>query len=78
MVFLVFLLLPNTVFLLFIIIINFCLYIFVICLLRQGPPRLAFASCGHALSVNRPRKIKEKVQSVKCEVLTTCSSSTTK
>ena len=39
-------------------------YFFVICLLRHGPPRLAFASCGHALSVNRSRKIKEKV--LKC------------
>ena len=41
--------------------------IFVICLLRHGPPRLAFASCRHALSVNRTRKIKESVKcSVKC------------
>ena len=29
-------------------------------LLRHGPPRLVFASCKHALSVNRTRKIKEK------------------
>ena len=43
---------------LFFLLINFCLYIFVICLLRYGPPRLAFASCGHVLSVNRSRKIK--------------------
>ena len=35
------------------------IYIYIaICLLRHGPPRLAFASCGHALSVNRSRKIK--------------------
>ena len=57
----------NTVF--FLLINNFCLYIFVICLLRHGPPRSAFASCGHALSVNRSRKIKKKVcvcKSVKC------------
>ena len=25
-------------------------------ILRHGPPRLAFAICGHALSVNRSRK----------------------
>ena len=44
----------------FFLLINSCLYIFfsfVICLLRHGPPRLAFASCGHALSVNRSLKI---------------------
>ena len=45
----------------FFLLINFCLHIFVICLLRHGPPRLAFASCGHALSVNRCRKIKKCV-----------------
>ena len=45
----------------FFLLINFCLYIFVICSLRHGPPRLAFASCGHALPVNRSRKIKRCV-----------------
>ena len=45
----------------FFLLINFCLYIFVICLLRHGQPRLAFASCGHALPVNRSRKIKRCV-----------------
>ena len=48
----------------FFLLINFCLYIFIICLLRHGPPRLAFASCGHALSVNRTRNIIIKCKSV--------------
>ena len=46
----------------FFLLINFWLYIIVICLLRHDPPRLAFASCGHALSVYRTKKkIKESV-----------------
>ena len=52
------LLLPNTFF--FFLLINFWLYIIVICLLRLGSPRLAFASCGHAFSVYRTKKKKEK------------------
>ena len=30
-------------------------------LLRHGPPRLAFASCGHALTVYRTKRNKRKV-----------------
>ena len=48
----------------------FSLYIYIyiaICLLRHGPPRLAFASCGHALSVNRSRKIKKYKECKKSE-----------
>ena len=69
--FLSFLLSPNTVlYFFFLLIINFCLCIFVICLLRHGLPRLAFASCGHAVSVTRIRKIIIKCS--KCSVVVLC------
>ena len=42
----------------FILLINFWLYIIVMCLLRHGPPRLPFASSGHAFSVYKTKKYK--------------------